>query len=734
MFLGGSEKLRYNTFDLQPQVYSAVILRTLLAAVITFSIASFIDGVNPKLPSPKQDSVNTTPTPTAESPTPLKSQPEATPPPKQNSANGIPGAESTLPWQVLAFLIGIFPTRGVRWINFVTNRALNAPLDQYNEYPLKNIFGINTWHEARLSELGIDNVQSLATTDICKLLLSTQFDTQQIINWVDQAILYMKVGAKIERFREININTFHELQNALIDFGLHHGGNQEGANNSTDNQNNNCNQQKQKRPLSVLGFASLDEDEISILRDYSNYQNYNHIKAYYENAPEVARKQAASGKEFVINSLNRDFNILTITGGLAYPEAQDDVPIRRHISISLINQKEIEVEIKKLKEFLKENPENAKEYVYLGVAHYLLNQPYEAGKAYDKAISLEPKLAPAYSNRSVIYIQEKRYDDAIQDTRKAIHINPHFAEAFSNLGLAQLGLNDAFSAIESLTKALELNPRLEAAYCYRGIAYNTIAAGESQFLSAIEDFEIANLLGYESPVLWTTWGVALCSLGRYTEGIEKYDRAIAHSKVTSARLYARRGYANLQLGLAAYSEERIQQGANYYRRANHDFEKATVDKDNTSVSAFTNYGLLKSYEGDIKAREGRNEEASRLYEEAIQKYSKAINIYHQTTEAENHEEQREGGGLYVVHRNLAIVYQKLGKHSEAKTHYEKAIKLGDKTIQTYFNYGVSLHETKNLEQAREAFSIVANHSDSCTKLIEKAQVYLNKLNTEIGKS
>ena len=47
------------------------------------------------------------------------------------------------------------------------------------------------------------------------MLLTTQFDTQQVANWIDQAILYVKVGDKIERFREAKIATFSELLQTL---------------------------------------------------------------------------------------------------------------------------------------------------------------------------------------------------------------------------------------------------------------------------------------------------------------------------------------------------------------------------------------------------------------------------------------------------------------------------------------------------------------------------------------
>ncbi|MDM9385008.1 tetratricopeptide repeat protein [Chlorogloeopsis sp. ULAP01] len=665
---------RYNTFDLQPQVYSAVILRTLLSAVITFSIASLIGGI-------EKNNTNL-------------SLPNTVVIVQQENPNQ-PSETDSLPWQILAFLIGIFPTRGIRWITFVANRALSAPIEQYNEYPLKNILGINTWHEARLSELGIDNVQSLATTDICKLLLSTQFDTQQIVNWVDQAILCMKLGSKVERLRELNINTFHELQIAILEVKSDEDSyfSSSKSNSYEVNQKNNGYDQQDtfKRLSSALALTS---DDIKLLSDYSNYPNYTHIKSYYRGAPEIASKQAATGKQFLMKSLSRQ---ITISGILL--ASYKDEETGGNVSISIHEQKAIEQEIKELKMFLKENPNNAKEYINLGTRYYLLNQVSEAKRVYQQAILLDSNLAEAYNNRSVIFIDEGNYEEAIRDTRQAIRINSHFDVAYSNLGLAQLRQNDAFSAIDTLTKAINCNCRLAAAYYYRGVAYNTVSMGEEHFRLAVADFERAYLLGYEGDVLWSAWGLALSSLGEYEEAMEKYDEAIARCGIISARLYARRAYAYLQFGTSLYNDEKNpqpQKGAVYYQKAYFDFEKATAKEDNAPASAFANFGLLKALEGDMKAKEGKKEEAKKYYDEAIHKYTKAIEIYHNTLPKPNNKDAaRENGELYEFHRNLAMFYQKVGDYENAKLNYSEAIRLGDETVETHFNYGICLFKFGN---------------------------------------
>jgi hypothetical protein len=93
----------------------------------------------------------------------------------------------------VAFVIGIFPSVGLRWILKTTNKlltGLKAP-ELIDKYPLTRIDGLNTWHEARLLEEKIENVQNLATASLDNLIINTNFSTMQLIDWIDQAILFV---------------------------------------------------------------------------------------------------------------------------------------------------------------------------------------------------------------------------------------------------------------------------------------------------------------------------------------------------------------------------------------------------------------------------------------------------------------------------------------------------------------------------------------------------------------
>jgi hypothetical protein len=95
----------------------------------------------------------------------------------------------------VAFVVGIFPSVGLRWILVTANKLLSnlkAP-EMIDKHPLTKIDGLNTWHEARLLEEKIENVQNLATASLDNLIINTNFSTLQLIDWIDQALLFIHI-------------------------------------------------------------------------------------------------------------------------------------------------------------------------------------------------------------------------------------------------------------------------------------------------------------------------------------------------------------------------------------------------------------------------------------------------------------------------------------------------------------------------------------------------------------
>ena len=112
---------------------------------------------------------------------------------------------------VTAFLIGLFPEKGLRYL---VERIKVLPMqskDQSHPLPLEMIEGMSLFHKVRLAEIGVDNAQNLAETNLILLMVRTPFNVRTLLDWIGQAKL--AVGLKEDLFRITNegVRTIFDL-------------------------------------------------------------------------------------------------------------------------------------------------------------------------------------------------------------------------------------------------------------------------------------------------------------------------------------------------------------------------------------------------------------------------------------------------------------------------------------------------------------------------------------------
>ena len=61
---------------------------------------------------------------------------------------------------------------------------------------LSDLDGLTVWDQARLLEEGIEDMHALATANLVDLLLGTRVPVNTLVDWVDQALLYLCVPKK----------------------------------------------------------------------------------------------------------------------------------------------------------------------------------------------------------------------------------------------------------------------------------------------------------------------------------------------------------------------------------------------------------------------------------------------------------------------------------------------------------------------------------------------------------
>jgi hypothetical protein len=104
---------------------------------------------------------------------------------------------------VIAFLIGFFPLVGMQAIQRFAATALRVVVPSLSPpYPLNQIDGLSVWYEARLLEEGIEDMQSLATANFVDVILHTRVPVGRLVDWVDQAHLYLHLDRIEGTWRE----------------------------------------------------------------------------------------------------------------------------------------------------------------------------------------------------------------------------------------------------------------------------------------------------------------------------------------------------------------------------------------------------------------------------------------------------------------------------------------------------------------------------------------------------
>lgn len=93
---------------------------------------------------------------------------------------------------VVAFLIGIVPEEFFTLVREkLSGRGHMVP--ESEKHPLTKLEGIDLYDRARLEQEGIVNVESFAHTDLISLVLETRIPVPRLVDWIDQAILYLHV-------------------------------------------------------------------------------------------------------------------------------------------------------------------------------------------------------------------------------------------------------------------------------------------------------------------------------------------------------------------------------------------------------------------------------------------------------------------------------------------------------------------------------------------------------------
>jgi tetratricopeptide (TPR) repeat protein len=112
----------------------------------------------------------------------------------------------------------------------------------------------------------------------------------------------------------------------------------------------------------------------------------------------------------------------------------------------------------KLEELLPSVPENFEVHELLGLVYSAESQDAKANEHLEKAVSLNPKSAPARTNLAANLVRLGKTDLAEEQFRKAAQLEPENFDANHNLGEAYVRAGKIAEAVPYLEKAQHLNP------------------------------------------------------------------------------------------------------------------------------------------------------------------------------------------------------------------------------------------------------------------------------------
>jgi len=147
---------------------------------------------------------------------------------------------------------------------------------------------------------------------------------------------------------------------------------------------------------------------------------------------------------------------------------------------------------------IKIDPKYAPAYFFRGRAYALQNNPDAAISNYDQAIQIDPGYTEAYYRRGSLRGEEGDFDKAMSDFSEVIKLDPKYAPAYYNRGHVQYFTGNLDGAIDEINQALALDPALPLSYFIRGLARH--AQGHRDVATA--DFQKSAGLNFPYAAYW----------------------------------------------------------------------------------------------------------------------------------------------------------------------------------------------------------------------------------------
>jgi tetratricopeptide (TPR) repeat protein len=329
---------------------------------------------------------------------------------------------------------------------------------------------------------------------------------------------------------------------------------------------------------------------------------------------------------------------------------------------------------------------------------------------YTEVIKINPKNANAYNNRGNA---RSKYNKPRPISSKPINAGDTAGTTVGNL--PEVG--DPAGAIEDYTKAISINPKDALFYQNRAIAYERLR----KYKEAIADYSQAILISPNNPDLYFGRGYVYSLLYDTSNSRRDYQSGEAKMKPTTSSEYAARGWIRnykLQEYSGAISDytKAIElnpgNGELYARRASIYVE---IKKDQLAIADYTK-AILLSNEDDVR---NNYFERGQIYYR-LDDYQKAIADFNRAYSASD---ECISGYAADICQNRGIAKLESGDIRGALVDFERLIKQGYTSPETYYYRGLAKQNLGNQEGAKQDYQAILNAAETYYSSYDKYNLY-----------
>jgi tetratricopeptide (TPR) repeat protein len=200
-----------------------------------------------------------------------------------------------------------------------------------------------------------------------------------------------------------------------------------------------------------------------------------------------------------------------ITGTMSFADGQAAYQARKYGEATAI-----------FEAYTERRPGNAWGYYMLGLSAWKSGDFARAEKAFDQALSIDPRHIKSLVNQSRVFIDQKRHEDAIDRLTRAAEIDPDSPEVHRLLGRTYHTQGQTDEAVEAYRHALELNER--DVWSMNNLGLLLLEAKRAD--EALPLFAQAVELRKEVPEFHNNLGMALEHTGRFKAAATAYGGAL----------------------------------------------------------------------------------------------------------------------------------------------------------------------------------------------------------------